>query len=59
MEQCIQSYIGGLWTTGAGQGSIDVFSPTDGALLTAIRQGNAADADKAGTAGFHGLKLPS
>ena len=50
MEQRTQFYIGGLWVnpvTPASSGSIEVFSPTDGALLATIPQGNAADADAA------------
>ena len=47
MEQRTQFYIDGQWVTPAGQGSIEVFSPTDGALLATVPQGNAADADKA------------
>jgi len=47
MEQRTQFYIGGQWVAPAGQGSIEVFSPTDGALLSTVPQGNAADADKA------------
>jgi len=47
MEQRNQFYIDGQWVTPAGQGSIEVFSPTDGALLATIPQGNATDADKA------------
>ncbi|MCX7166667.1 MAG: aldehyde dehydrogenase family protein [Rhodocyclales bacterium] len=50
MEQRTQFYIDGQWVTPAGQGSIEVFSPTDGALLATIPQGNAADADAAVTA---------
>lgn len=47
MEQRNQFYIGGQWIAPAGQGSIEVFSPTDGALLATVPQGNAADADAA------------
>ena len=47
MEQRTQFYIDGQWITPAGQGSIEVFSPTDGALLATVPQGNAADADQA------------
>ena len=47
MEQRNQLYIDGTWVTPAGQGRIEVFSPTDGALLATIPQGNAADADAA------------
>jgi len=47
MEQRNQFYIDGKWVAPAGQGSIDVFSPTDGALLATVPQGNAADADNA------------
>lgn len=47
MEQRNQFYIDGQWVTPAGSGSIEVFSPTDGALLATVPQGNAADADKA------------
>jgi acyl-CoA reductase-like NAD-dependent aldehyde dehydrogenase len=47
MEQRTQFYIDGQWVTPAGQGSIEVFSPTDGALLATVPQGNEADADKA------------
>jgi acyl-CoA reductase-like NAD-dependent aldehyde dehydrogenase len=50
MEQRTQFYIDGQWVSPAGQGSIEVFSPTDGALLATVPQGNAADADKAVTA---------
>jgi acyl-CoA reductase-like NAD-dependent aldehyde dehydrogenase len=50
MEQRTQFYINGLWVTPAGTGSIEVFSPTDGALLATIPQGTAADADGAVTA---------
>ena len=50
MEQRTQFYIGGQWVAPAGQGTIEVFSPTDGALLATIPQGNAADADAAVTA---------
>ena len=49
MEQRTQFYIDGQWVSPAGQGSIEVFSPTDGALLATVPQGNAADADKAVT----------
>ena len=47
MEQRTQFYIDGQWVTPAGQGSIEVFSPTDGALLATVPQGNESDADKA------------
>jgi len=47
MEQRNQFYIYGQWIAPAGQGSIEVFSPTDGALLATVPQGNAADADMA------------
>ena len=47
MEQCTQFYIGGQWVTPAGTGKIEVFSPTDGTLLTTIPEGTAADADAA------------
>ena len=47
MEQRTQVYIDGQWIAPAGQGSIEVFSPTDGALLATVPQGNAADADRA------------
>ena len=47
MEQRTQFYIDGKWVAPAGKGSIEVFSPTDGALLAKIPQGNAADADQA------------
>ena len=47
MEQRTQFYIDGQWIAPAGQGSIEVFSPTDGALLATVPQGNAADADAA------------
>ncbi|MFA4970592.1 MAG: aldehyde dehydrogenase family protein [Sulfuritalea sp.] len=47
MEQRNQFYIYGQWVAPAGQGSIEVFSPTDGALLATVPQGNAADADMA------------
>ena len=47
MEQRNQFYIDGQWVAPAGQGSIEVFSPTDGALLATVPQGNAADADAA------------
>ena len=47
MEQRNQFYIDGQWVAPAGQGSIEVFSPTDGALLATVPQGSAADADKA------------
>ncbi len=47
MEQRTQFYIDGQWIAPVGSGSIEVFSPTDGALLATIPQGNAADADKA------------
>jgi acyl-CoA reductase-like NAD-dependent aldehyde dehydrogenase len=50
MEQRTQFYIDGQWVSPAGQGTIEVFSPTDGALLATVPQGNAADADKAVTA---------
>jgi acyl-CoA reductase-like NAD-dependent aldehyde dehydrogenase len=40
-------YIGGQWVAPAGSGSIDVHSPTDGALLARIPQGTAADAESA------------
>ncbi|MDK9705157.1 MAG: aldehyde dehydrogenase family protein [Sulfuritalea sp.] len=50
MEQRNQFYIDGQWTAPAGQGSIEVYSPTDGALLATVPQGDAADADKAVTA---------
>ena len=45
-----QFYIGGAWHAPAGSGAIDVHSPTDGALLATIPQGNAADALAAVTA---------
>ena len=38
-------YINGQWTAAAAKGSIDVHSPTDGALLARIPQGTAADAE--------------
>ncbi len=47
MEQRTQFYINGQWIAPAGQGSIEVFSPTDGALLATIPEGNATDADTA------------
>jgi betaine-aldehyde dehydrogenase len=47
MEQRTQFYINGQWVAPAGKGSIEVFSPTDGALLATIPEGNAADADAA------------
>jgi len=47
MEQRNQFYIYGQWVAPAGAGSIDVFSPTDGALLATVPQGSAADADLA------------
>jgi acyl-CoA reductase-like NAD-dependent aldehyde dehydrogenase len=47
MEQRTQFYIDGQWIAPAGKGSIEVFSPTDGALLATVPQGNAADADAA------------
>ena len=50
MEQRTQFYIGGLWVNPvapSGSGSIEVFSPTDGALLATIPQGSTADADAA------------
>ena len=47
MEQRTQFYIDGQWMAPAGHGSIEVFSPTDGTLLAAVPQGNAADADAA------------
>ncbi|MCM2306791.1 MAG: aldehyde dehydrogenase family protein [Sulfuritalea sp.] len=47
MEQRNQFYIDGKWVAPAGTGSIEVFSPTDGALLATLPQGNAADADAA------------
>ncbi|MCX7146943.1 MAG: aldehyde dehydrogenase family protein [Sulfuritalea sp.] len=47
MEQRTQFYIDCQWVTPAGQGSIEVFSPTDGALLATVPQGNESDADKA------------
>jgi betaine-aldehyde dehydrogenase len=47
MEQRTQFYIDGQWVAPAGKGSIEVFSPTDGALLATIPEGNAADADAA------------
>jgi len=47
MEQRTQFYIDGQWIAPAGNGSIEVFSPTDGALLATVPQGNATDADKA------------
>ena len=40
-------YINGQWTAAAAKGSIDVHSPTDGALLARIPQGTAADAEAA------------
>ena len=40
-------YINGQWVSPAGTGKIEVFSPTDGALLATIPEGNAADADAA------------
>ena len=40
-------YINGAWQAPAGSGRIDVHSPTDGALLATIPQGNAADAQAA------------
>jgi acyl-CoA reductase-like NAD-dependent aldehyde dehydrogenase len=50
MEQRKQFYIYGQWVAPAGEGSIEVFSPTDGALLATVPQGNAADADMAALA---------
>ncbi|MDZ4251153.1 MAG: aldehyde dehydrogenase family protein [Sulfuritalea sp.] len=47
MEQRTQFYIDGQWIAPAGQGSIEVFSPTDGALLATVPQGDAADALRA------------
>ncbi|MDP3515404.1 MAG: aldehyde dehydrogenase family protein [Sulfuritalea sp.] len=47
MEQRTQFYIDGQWLAPAGQGSIEVFSPTDGALLATVPQGDAADAERA------------
>ena len=47
MEQRTQFYIDGKWVAPAGQGNIEVFSPTDGTLLATVPQGNAADADAA------------
>ncbi|MBX7200997.1 MAG: aldehyde dehydrogenase family protein [Rhodospirillaceae bacterium] len=47
MESRTQFFINGLWTAPAGTGTIKVFSPTDGALLATIPEGNAADADAA------------
>jgi acyl-CoA reductase-like NAD-dependent aldehyde dehydrogenase len=47
MEQRTQFYIDGKWIAPAGSGSIEVFSPTDGALLATVPQGNAVDADAA------------
>ncbi len=47
METRNQFYIDGKWVAPAGSGSIEVFSPTDGALLATVPQGNAADADAA------------
>ena len=47
MEQRTQFYIDGQWVSPAGTGKIEVFSPTDGALLATIPEGNAADADAA------------
>ena len=47
MEQRTQFYIDGQWVAPAGKGSIEVFSPTDGALLATIPEGKAADADAA------------
>jgi len=47
MEQRNQFYIYGQWVAPAGEGSIEVFSPTDGALLATVPQGNAVDADMA------------
>ncbi|MFH1869736.1 MAG: aldehyde dehydrogenase family protein [Pseudomonadota bacterium] len=47
MEQRNQFYIDGKWVAPAGTGSIEVFSPTDGALLATVPQGNAADAERA------------
>jgi len=44
MQQRTQFYIDGRWVTPKGNGSIDVFSPTDGTLLAAIPEGTAADA---------------
>ncbi len=47
MEQRTQFYIDGQWTKPLGSGKIEVFSPTDGAVIATIPEGNAADADKA------------
>ncbi|MDP1612971.1 MAG: aldehyde dehydrogenase family protein [Sulfuritalea sp.] len=47
MEQRTQFYIDGLWVAPKGTGSIEVFTPTDGAVLATVPQGNAADADAA------------
>jgi acyl-CoA reductase-like NAD-dependent aldehyde dehydrogenase len=47
MEQRTQFYIDGQWVAPNGAGGIEVFSPTDGALLATVPQGNAADAGKA------------
>ena len=37
MEQRTQFYIDGQWVSPAGTGKIEVFSPTDGALLATPR----------------------
>ncbi|MBI4986673.1 MAG: aldehyde dehydrogenase family protein, partial [Rhodocyclales bacterium] len=47
MEQRNRFYIDGRWVAAHGSGSIDVFSPTDGARLATIPAGDAADADAA------------
>ena len=47
MIQRKELYIDGKWVQAAGKGSIDVYSPTDGALLAQIPEGNATDADAA------------
>ena len=47
MQQRTQFYIGGRWVAPAVNGSIEVFSPTDGALLATIPEGIAADVDTA------------
>jgi betaine-aldehyde dehydrogenase len=47
MEQRTQFYINGQWVAPTGTGRIEVFSPTDGALLATIPEGTAADADGA------------
>ena len=47
MIQRKQLYIAGKWVNPSGTATIDVYSPSDGALLAQIPEGTAADAEAA------------